>query len=57
MYPWFEFPEWVQHYAPLIKNDFSPEAFVEFERCISGLTVPENKTGDGINRLFVMECG
>ena len=34
---------------------FSVEAFVQFEHYISGLIVSENKTVDGINRLFVTE--
>ncbi len=55
MYPLVEFPELVQHYAPFFEEVFSPEAFIEFERYISGLIVSENKTVDGINRLFVME--
>jgi hypothetical protein len=55
MFPLVEFPELVQHYAPFFKGVFSAEAFVEFERYISGLTVSENKTVDGINRLFVIE--
>jgi len=55
MYPLVEFPALVQHYAPFFKDHFSPEAFIEFERYISGLIVSENKTVDGINRLFVVE--
>ncbi len=55
MIPLVEFPELVQHYAPYFQQVFSPEAFVEFERYISGLIVSENKTVDGINRLFVNE--
>jgi hypothetical protein len=55
MFPLVEFPELVQHYAPFFKEVFSPEAFLEFERYISGLIVSENKTVDGINRLFVVE--
>ena len=55
MIPLVEFPEIVQHYAPFFKRVFSPEAYVEFERYISGLIVSENKTVDGINRLFVVE--
>ena len=55
MYPLVEFPELVQHYAPFFKDVFSAEAFIEFERYISGLIVSENKTIDGINRLFVVE--
>ncbi len=45
----------VQHYAPEFEPVFSPEAFLEFQRYISGLIVSENKTVDGINRLFVNE--
>jgi len=45
----------VQHYAPFFAGVFSDEAFVEFERYISGLIVSENKTVEGINRLFVNE--
>jgi len=55
MFPLVEFPELVQHYAPFFAEVFSAEAFIEFERYISGLLVSENKTIDGINRLFVME--
>jgi hypothetical protein len=45
----------VQHYAPYFADVFSAEAFIQFERYISGLIVSENKTVDGINRLFVFE--
>ncbi|NTV47483.1 MAG: transposase [Chlorobiales bacterium] len=55
MFPLVEFPELVQHYAPYFKDVFSPEAFIEFERYISGLIVFENKTVEGINRLMVVE--
>lgn len=55
MFPLVEFPELVQHYAPFFKDVFSAAAFIEFERYISGLIVSENKTVDGINRLFVVE--
>lgn len=55
MFPLIEFPELVQHYAPHFETVFSAEAFVQFERYISGLIVSENKTVDGINRLFVTE--
>jgi hypothetical protein len=50
-----EFPELVQHYTPFFREVFSAEALIEFERYISGLIVSENKTVDGINRLFVIE--
>lgn len=55
MFPLVEFPELVKHYAPFFQNVFSPEAWIEFERYISGLIVSENKTVDGINRLLVVE--
>lgn len=55
MYPLVEFPELVQHYAPFFEEVFSAEAFIEFKRYVSGLIVSENKTVDGINRLFVVE--
>jgi len=55
MFPLVEFPELVQHYAPFFDGVFSHEAFIEFQRYISGLVVSENKTVDGINRLFVHE--
>jgi len=55
MLPLVEFPEIVQHYAPFFRRVFSSEALIEFERYISGLIVSENKTVDGINRLFVIE--
>jgi len=55
MLPLVEIPALVQHYAPFFKDVFSAEALIEFERYISGLIVSENKTIDGINRLFVVE--
>jgi len=55
MFPLVEFPELVQRYAPFFEDVFSEQAFVEFQRYISGLIVSENKTVEGINRLFVNE--
>lgn len=55
MFPLVEFPAMVQHYAPFFEGVFSPEALIEFERYVSGLIVSENKTVEGINRLFVIE--
>lgn len=55
MLPLVEFPELVQHYAPFFADVFSPEALIEFKRYLSGLIISENKTVDGINRLFVNE--
>lgn len=55
MIPLVAFPAVVEHYAPFFADVFSAEAFIEFKRYISGLIVSENKTVDGINRLFVFE--
>lgn len=55
MIPLVAFPELVEHYAPYFVGVFSDEAFIQFKRYISGLIVSENKTVEGINRLFVHE--
>jgi len=55
MFPLVEIPDIVQHYAPFFAPVFSPEALQQFQRYISGLIVSENKTVDGINRLFVLD--
>jgi hypothetical protein len=55
MVPLVEIPDIVQHYAPFFASVFSPQAFEQFQRYISGLIVSENKTVDGINRLFVLD--
>lgn len=53
MVPLVETPEIVRHYAPYFASVFSPEAFCQFQRYVSGLIISENKTVDGINRIFV----
>jgi hypothetical protein len=55
MIPLVAFPAVVEHYASFFADVFSAEAFIEFKRYVSGLIVSENKTVDGINRLFVFE--
>jgi len=55
MIPLVEIPELVQHYAPFFASVFSEKAFIQFQRYISGLIISENKTVEGINRLFVVE--
>ena len=55
MIPLIEIPDLVQHYAPFFAPVFSPQAFEQFQRYVSGLIVSENKTVDGINRLFVLD--
>ncbi len=55
MLPLIEVPDIVQHYAPFFEAVFSPRAFQQFQRYLSGLIVSENKTVEGINRLFVVD--
>lgn len=55
MIPLVELPEIVRHYASFFASVFSLEAFEEFERYVSGLIVSENKTVEGINRIFVID--
>jgi hypothetical protein len=55
MFPLVEIPDIVQHYAPFFASVFSPKALQQFQRYLSGLIVSENKTVDGIKRLFVLD--
>ncbi len=55
MIPLVEIPEIVRHYETFFVSVFSPEAFEQFKRYISGLLVSENKTVEGINQLFVID--
>jgi hypothetical protein len=55
MLPLVEIPDIVRHYAPFFESVFSAEAFVQFQRYVSGLLLSENKTVEGINRLFAVD--
>lgn len=55
MFPLVELSGIVQHYAHWFEPVFSPEALVQFQRYLSGLVISENKTVEGINRLFVVD--
>lgn len=55
MLPLVEIPEIVRHYASFLSAVFSAEALAQFKRYVSGLIVSENKTVDGINRIFVLD--
>jgi hypothetical protein len=55
MIPLVEIPEIVRHYAPFFESVFSKEALEQFKRYVSGLIVSENKTVEGINRIFVID--
>jgi hypothetical protein len=56
MLPLVEIPDIVQHYAPFFASVFSSQALQQFQRYLSGLIVSENKTVEGINRLFVLDA-
>jgi len=53
--PIVNFPQIVEHFAHFYEPVFSEDAFIQFKRYISGLLLAENKSIDGINRLFVEE--
>jgi len=55
MIPLVEIPEIVKHYGTYFEIVFSKEAFEQFKRYVSGLIVSENKTVEGINRIFVID--
>ena len=55
MLPLVEIPEIVRHYVSFFTPVFSPAAFEQFQRYVSGLIVSENKTVEGINRIFVVD--
>ena len=55
MLPLVEMPALVRHDAPWLASVFSPEAFAQFQRDVSGLILSENKTVDGINRIVVID--
>ena len=55
MMPLVEIPEIVRHFGTHFESVFSEEAFQQFQRYVSGLIVSENKTVEGINRIFVVE--
>lgn len=55
MLPLVEIPELVRHYTPWFASLFSLDALIQFQRYMSGLIVSENKTVDGINRIFVVD--
>ncbi len=55
MYLLVQIPLLVSKYSEYFKDIFSVEGYEYFKRFISGLLVSENKTIEGINRLFVLD--
>ena len=55
MIPLVKLPEIVNHYTAWFAPVFSEAELMHCQRYLSGLIVSENKTIDGINRLFVQE--
>ena len=48
-----DFPSIIKTYAPYFEDCFSEAGFTHFKKALSGFLVSENKTLEGINRLFV----
>lgn len=55
MLPIVDIPKVVSHYSPHFSHLFKGEGLKYFERYLSGLILSENKTVEGINRLFVKD--
>ena len=51
-----EFPSIVKKYAPYFESCFSKKGFEHFKKALSGFIISENKTLEGINRLYVNEA-
>lgn len=47
-------PSIIEKYAPHFKDLFSEEGYEYFQKYLSGLILSDNKTVEGINRLFVV---
>lgn len=52
MLPLVSIPDIIEHYAPKFEDLFTLGGYDNFQRYISGLLISENKTVEGINRLF-----
>ena len=55
MIPLVEIPDLVRHYETFFQPVFSPAGLAQFQRYVSGLLISENKTVEGINRLFALD--
>ncbi|MEM6697970.1 MAG: hypothetical protein AAF599_06215, partial [Bacteroidota bacterium] len=55
MMPLVSIPAVVVHYTSHFRSVFTDTDFDHFQRYLSGLIVSENKTIEGMNRLFVLE--
>ena len=55
MIPLVSIPAVVSHYTAHFGSVFTDTDFAHFQRYLSGLIVSENKTIEGMNRLFVLE--
>ena len=45
----------VETYSENFKSHFNADTYESFKRYLSGLLINENKTIDGINRMFVLD--
>ena len=48
-----DFPSIVKRYAPIFEDCFSEAHYKHFKKAVSGFIVSENKTIEGMNRIFV----
>lgn len=49
------YPAIIERYAPQFKDHFSKEDYEHFKRYLSGILLSNNKTVEGISRLFVLD--
>ena len=53
MIPLIQLPVLVEQYAPYFEDLFTPGEYGQFRRYLSGLLLSDNKTVEGMNRLFI----
>lgn len=50
------FPEIIERYSPNFEDLFTETGYMYFRRYLTGLQISENKTIEGMNRLFVLNA-
>lgn len=50
-----DFPSIVKKYGTYFESCFTPAHYLHFKKAVSGLIVSENKTIEGMNRIFTIE--
>ena len=49
-----DFPSIVHKYAPYFESCFSSAGYEHFKKALSGFMLSDNKTLEGINRMFLV---